>query len=145
FFGRQPHGQAAESDVLTSGQRRLQCRAHAEQQWLIADEDATTIWLFDSRDIAQECRLAGAVGTDDADHLAFSGDEVDAAQRPNGRLSLAPAQGMADAPQAFGSVTGVVGVDGVADLDVLRDDVGLFEFRVDHSSPPLARRTRTRR
>src|SRR5699024_12831654 len=80
-----------------------------------------------------------------SDLLAFPGDEVDATQRPHGRLALAPAQGMADAPQASDPMTGIVGVDGVADLNVLRDDVGLFELRVDHSSPPLARRTGIRR
>src|SRR5699024_1775977 len=105
FVRRQSHGQAAQPDVLTPGQRWLQSRAHAEEQWLIADEDATAIGLLDSRDIAQECRLAGAIGPDDADHLAFPGDEIDSTQRPHGRLALAPAQGMADAPQASGSVT----------------------------------------
>src|SRR5699024_7997181 len=117
----------------------------AEQQRLIADEDATASGLLDSRDIAQEGRFAGPVRTDDADHLAFSSDEVDATQRPHGRLSLAPTQGMTDATQASGSVTVIVSVDGVADLNVRSDDIGLFELRVGHSSPPLARRIRTRR
>src|SRR5699024_6309528 len=107
FVGRQPHGQATQPDVLASGQSWLQSRADAEKQWLIADEDASAIGLLDSRDIAQEGRLAGAVGPDDADHLAFPGDEVDATQRPHGRLALAPAQGMADAPQASDPMTGI--------------------------------------
>src|SRR5699024_4225008 len=106
-------GQATETDVLAAGQGRLQCRAHAEEQRLIADEDATTIGLLDSRDIAQKGRLTGPVGTDDADHLAFPGDEIDSTQCPHSCLTLAPAQGMADAPQAFGPMTGIVGVDGV--------------------------------
>src|SRR5699024_8584384 len=99
----------------------------------------------DSRNIAQKGRLTGPVGTDDADHFAFAGDEIDSTQCPHRCLPLTPAQGMADAPQASGSMTGIVGVDGVANLHVLRDDMGLFELRVDHSSPPLARRTGIRR
>src|SRR5699024_4968228 len=100
---------------------------------------------FDSRNVAQERRFAGAVGTDDADHLTFSGNEVDPAQCPDGCLSLATEHRIADASQALSPVTGVVGADRVADLDILRDDVGVFELRIGHSSPPLARRTRTRR
>src|SRR5699024_6514543 len=137
--------QAAESDVLASGQRWLQCRAHAEEQRLIADEDATTIGLLASRDIAQKGRLTGPVGTSAADHFAFPGDEIDSTPCPHSRPSWAPAPGMADASQTSGPMTGIVGVDGVANLHVLRDDVGLFELRVDHSSPPLARRIGIRR
>src|SRR5699024_6575478 len=136
-FRGQPHGQATQANILATGQSRLQSGADSEKQRLVADEDPTAIGLFDSRDIAQECRFARTVGTDDADHLTFSGNEVDPAQRPDGRLSLATEHRIADASQPLSPVTGVVGADRVADLDVLRNDAGVFELRADHSSPPL--------
>src|SRR5699024_4227806 len=117
---------------------------HPEQQRLIADENATAIGLFASRDIAQEGRFAGAVGPDDADHLALPGDEVDSAKRTNSRLPPASEHRIADAAQSLGPLTGIVGIHGVADLDVLRDYIGVVDLSFCHSSPPLARRTGSR-
>src|SRR5439155_6233198 len=84
-----PEDRAVEEDVLAPGELRVEPGSDLEQAaHAAADDRATRSRSRDACEHFQQRRLARAVASDDAKHLAFGNGEADVAERPDLLLLL---------------------------------------------------------